>query len=93
MVLGTATVGTLGLIATGAAATLLLADGTHYAFEVADKKFHVTGAAEAQAWIGHFVPYKIVEWISPILCLPDMVANLPGSIREAGAAAPPNARR
>jgi len=80
---GVAGVGVLGMVAVGAAFTLLLADGTHYAFEVADKKFHAKGAEAGTEWIEHNEAYKTIEWISPLLCLPDLVVNMPKAFTEA----------
>jgi hypothetical protein len=81
--LGVAGVGVLGMVATGAAFTLLIADGTHYAFEVADKGFHAKGAEQGTKWVEENDAYKTIEWISPLLCLPDLVVNMPKAFTEA----------
>ena len=81
--LGVAGVGVLGMVAIGAAGTLLLADGIHYGFELADKGFHVKGADAATKEIEDSDIYRTIEWISPLLCLPDLVVNTPKAFTEA----------
>jgi hypothetical protein len=80
--LGVAGVGVVGMVAIGAAATLLIADGVHYGFEVADQKFHVQGAAAKTKAIESSQLYRSVEWVAPLLCLPDLVMNTPKALTE-----------
>jgi len=82
LTLGAAAVGTFGLIAIGAGVVLLAADGTHFGLEVAGQKFaYAKELAEREE---HWPPFETVQFVAPILCLPDLLVNTPKAIREVG---------
>ncbi|WP_155992610.1 hypothetical protein [Acidocella facilis] len=82
--LGVAAVGTLGMIATGAAIVLLAADSAHFTFEMMAAEDHSEFGARMAKGMEKSIIYQGIEWIAPLLCLPDLAFNLPKAIREVG---------
>jgi hypothetical protein len=80
--LGVSLGGAIGLIALGAGVTLLAADGSHFAMEVIGQK--LASFKRGAEWEEHNPIFETVQWVAPILCLPDLAYNAPRAIRAVG---------